>query len=364
MPSDLEYLPNYIPDTLYTHPATRGVYATIVAENEVPLGEVEVTSRSRLAVSAFFVDEKKDFGTFKITKLAFHKTHGWRDDGHVQINRFDLPKMRAFISILASIDLQDRTKTKVSLGNIQIDELSTLLNSSLGAQLVSQLSESPELHEDIYAVAAKRLVLREFERNLLENLSEPDWQSFFENNTWIFGHGLNFVFLEGVSKKLEATTTGANFNQSGKRADALLRTRAEVSQYVLVEIKRADTDLLQNKAYRPGCWTVSHELSDAVTQVQKTVFDFARNHFRDRMKDASGNDLSDDVYAIEPQSYLVVGNLSQISGNDDKITCFELYRKNVRAPVILTFDELHQRAKCIVENLNRSVPSENLQGQE
>lgn len=137
-----------------------------------------------------------------------------------------------------------------------------------------------------------------------------------------------------------------------------MRTRAEVSQYVLVEIKRSETNLFQDNAYRPGCWAVSHELSDAVTQVQKTVFDFTRNRFRDRMKDVSGNDLADNVYAVEPRSYLVIGNLSQVSGNDDKVTCFELYRRNVRAPEILTFDELYQRASCIVENISRQGKSE------
>ena len=40
-------------------------------------------------------------------------------------------------------------------------------------------------------------------------------------------------------------------------------------------------------------------------------------------------------------------------GNDDKIACFELYRRNIRAPEILTFDELFQRASCIVENISR-----------
>ena len=46
-------------------------------------------------------------------------------------------------------------------------------------------------------------------------------------------------------------------------------TRAEVSQYVLVEIKKSDTELLQEEEYRSGCWGVSSELSNAVTQTAK-----------------------------------------------------------------------------------------------
>ena len=130
-------------------------------------------------------------------------------------------------------------------------------------------------------------------------------------------------------------------------------TRAEVSQYVLVEIKKNDTDLLQGVAYRSGCWGVSEELSNAVTQTQKTVFDFTRRRFRDHLKDGYGNDTGQTVYAVEPRSFLVVGNLSQLAGNDDKIACFELFRRNTKAPEILTFDELFHRARCIVENISK-----------
>lgn len=181
---------------------------------------------------------------------------------------------------------------------------------------------------------------------------EPDWQQFFEANPWIFGHGLNYVFLDKVGPKLEARTTGNTYDQGGKTVDGLMRTRAEISQYVLVEIKKADTALLRpGVPYRAGCYGVSDELSNAVTQIQKTVWEFSRDRFRERMKDAHGNDLDEEVYAIEPRSYLVIGNLRQLRGNNDKVTCFELYRRNVRAPEILTFDELYHRAKFIVANL-------------
>lgn len=194
--------------------------------------------------------------------------------------------------------------------------------------------------------------MREFKSNLESDLSEPDWQAFFERNTWIFGHGLNYVFLEKVAEKLETNTTGKAFDQHGKRADGLMYTRAEVSQYVLIEIKRNNTDILRADPYRSGCWTVSNELSNAVTQVQKTTFEFTRNRFRDPRKDNEGNDKEGYLYAVDPKSYLIIGNLSMISGNDDKISCFELYRRNVRAPEIITFDELYYRARCILENLS------------
>ena len=52
---DLEYLVNYKPNTLYTVPAKngQGAYATFVGDGEQVVAEIDVTSRCKLAVSAF-----------------------------------------------------------------------------------------------------------------------------------------------------------------------------------------------------------------------------------------------------------------------------------------------------------------------
>ena len=93
-----------------------------------------------------------------------------------------------------------------------------------------------------------------------------------------------------------------------------------------------------------------------MTQTQKTAFEFTRNRFRDYLKDDLGNDTGRTIYSVDPRTYLIIGNLSELTGNDEKIACFELYRRNIRAPEILTFDELFQRASCIVENITRETP--------
>lgn len=354
---DVEFLARYKTQTLYTAPdkAGKGAYATLVGNSEEIIGELDITTRSKLAISAFYVNDRADFSTLKITKLKFHKKYGWQADGEIVLNHFQIVQMREFVSIMSSLDLRETKKTRIALENIHFGALGTLLKSNEGTALLQKLAASPDLHQDIYAVAAKRAVLDAFEANLRGDLSEADWQAFFESNPWIFGHGLNYVFLSKVGKKLERVTTGSAFDRSGKRADGLMLTRAEVSQYVLVEIKKSDTDLLRRLPYRPGCWAVSDELSGAVTQTQKTVFEFARNRFRDRLKDAFGDDTDTEIYSVEPRSYLVIGNLAQIKGNDDRIACFELFRRNIRSPEILAFDELYYRATCIVSNLSHEA---------
>ncbi len=100
---------------------------------------------------------------------------------------------------------------------------------------------------------------------------------------------------------------------------------------------------------------MSDDVSNAVTQIQKTTFDFAQRRFRDGLKDRRGNETGQTVYSVEPRSYLVVGNTTELQGNDDKVACFELYRRNIRSPEIITFDELLHRARFIVENISQSL---------
>lgn len=376
---DIGYLINYKPETLYVNPVPRGTgaYTTLLAEGEDLVGEIDVTNRFKLALSMFHVSEKNDYRSFKLTKIKFHKTYGWQRDGEVKINGFALSRLGEFAQLLSILDFTEVTKSRISLSDMNFQNLGAILRSDKGAALLKQISEEPDLSEDIFALAHKKRELETF-RRLLEEFDtfaddyvrrhgvtktgeEEIWQHFFERNPWIFGHGLNYVFLDKEGKKLEAVTTGAAHASVGNRVDALMRTRAAISQYVLIEIKKASTDLLRKKPYRSGCWTVSSEVSDAVSQIQKTVFDFTSNQTpKVQTKTEDGYMTGDEIFRVRPKSYLVIGNLRKLQDSDERFTCFQLFRSSLTAPEILTYDELYERAKCIMETLggNRPPPDE------
>lgn len=371
MTDDVEYLANYIPDTLYVNPEGRGngAYAALLSEHEKLIEEIEVTERSRLALSVFYVNDRQDFNRFKLTKITFHRTHGWRKDGEIMLNRFHRAHLKEFATLLSSMDFKDATKTKISIKDLDFVSLNAILKTKQGGDLLKQIANYPELSEDIFALAHKKAALEDFRKLLTDYESfkssyikrhgltaqgeENIWQYFFEQNPWIFGHGLNYIFLDKVDKKLETITTGHAHDSSGKRVDALMRTRAEISQYVLIEIKKSSSLLLKSQEYRAGCWAVSNDVSDAVTQIQKTAFDFTNNKFHKIPRvDGDGRVSGEEIYRIQPKSYLVIGNLAELKGYDDKFVCFHLYRTSLNTPEILTYDELYERAKCIVETIS------------
>src|ERR1700690_1344366 len=146
MPSELEYLATSKADKLYINPAKNGAgaYVNLIGDNEALLGEIDITSRSKLAVSAFYVRDKTDYDTFKLTKLKYHKTYGWQEDGHIHINKFQLIQMKEFIAIITSLDLREGKKTRIALGDIHLGALGVLLTSSEGPALLKALAASPE----------------------------------------------------------------------------------------------------------------------------------------------------------------------------------------------------------------------------
>lgn len=142
MPEDAEYLARYKNNHLYIHPGQKGAYAAVAGESEEIIGEIDVTSRCKLAISAFYVNDRSDFGTFKITKLRFHSRWGWREDEHVHVNHFQLSQMREFLAITSTLDLSDAQKTRISLDNIPVSALGALLSSTKGAEIVNELGQA------------------------------------------------------------------------------------------------------------------------------------------------------------------------------------------------------------------------------
>jgi hypothetical protein len=63
--------------------------------------------------------------------------------------------------------------------------------------------------------------------------------------------------------------------------------------------------------------------------------------------------IIDEVAVCRPRSLLVVGSLSEFHENDRfnraKYESFERFRRSLRDPEIVTFDELFERARIMLE---------------
>ena len=284
------------------------------------------------------------------------------------------PELRQFLSVLQLIeesefDGENRVRIDVDdLKNFNVsrEALTQVASENLG--IIEEIARNAITRRDIVAIAYRRSVLQRF-RSMLDDSEafaaekqrygkesdEAVWQAFFEENQWIFGYGLFYVFASGIDDgKLERAVEGFSVAGGGKRADALLRTRGTVNSLCIVEIKKPVTELLEGSEYRGEVWAPSREVTRAVAQVQRTV-DAAEQRIGRRLDilESDGAPTGEIAFAYRPRSILVVGNLSEFVGqhgvNEKKFSSFELYRRQLVAPEIVTFDELYERAKFVVE---------------
>lgn len=228
-------------------------------------------------------------------------------------------------------------------------------------QLVAEFARSQITSEDVIALAYRRQELGTFRKMLDQNdLSEDDWQSFFERNQWIFGYGLAYVFTTGLDgQKLQASIRGASLTKHGKEPDGVMKTRAAISSLCLVEIKKSSTSLLKTGSYRSGTWSPTAELSGAVAQSQENVRAASDELGIDHIfTDDNGYPTGEHIVSVQPRSFLVIGNLDEFASdkgtNIARYRSFEDFRRNLRQPEILTFDELFERARFIVESADKS----------
>jgi Domain of unknown function (DUF4263) len=220
---------------------------------------------------------------------------------------------------------------------------------------------------DVIALSHRRAVVERFRllltdaeafnRARQEAAGGPEgvWQKLLEDNPWILGIGLSGQLLTSWNpEKLEQVVSGFSVAGPGKRTDALLRTAGRVKSLVLAEIKHHETALLSGNEYRPGCWAPSFELSGGVAQVQQTV-DRAVDEIGKRLPDTDddGAETGEATWLVRPRSFLIVGQLNELRGqagvNPAKFRSFELYRRNLYEPEVITFDELLARAEWHVQ---------------
>lgn len=185
---------------------------------------------------------------------------------------------------------------------------------------------------------------------------ERAWQAFFEENTWIFGYGLTLVACDGYrDERLEQITTARNvFGGGGKRTDALMKTKGFIETLLFAEIKPHEAPLLAGAPYRhPDVYQPSAEMTGAISQVRKTAHK-AVNKLGDlHRQHRDSGEFEFEVSTIRPRQVVVAGQLSQLGDGDEvnveKLTSFEMWRRGELDVEVITFDELYERARFIVE---------------
>lgn len=313
---------------------------------------------SRQQLKAVFFEASR-----AVPYLAFQRftAHGKpvADKKTLILNQEEIAILRDFLTKIESVDLLDRDGVRISaeagrqllegrrlpadLLRDRAEELAEFLRSDLSAP-------------DVTALAKRHEALKKFEQMMIEAHPERDWQAFLEDEPWILGAAGAPQFLHRVGDKLEQVIRGwDDLGNAGKKVDSLMRTAGVVSALTFVEIKRPDTTLLRSTPYRPGAWAIDQHIAGGVAQLHATV-DAAQAQIGQRLRglDAGGFETGLSMELCRPRSILVAGSLSQMLDeagrpNHAMFRSFEAFRRSLRDPEVVTFDELHHRARAVLD---------------
>ncbi len=382
--TDRPYHFNKNPHKIYisgSFPNKEGVpqmrYASQVTDNAEGLAFANVedevvlykTPAGRSEIRATLVEDDRKVKSVLIQR--YDAKSGPSEKFHFTFGGAAIERLLSFFEAIKTHPLDRDEKIHLStgeLGNIALDLTSAKRLFGDHEELFLSVAEnSIDLKRDLQALGYRRKTLDTFQQMLadksffdeekqrLGKTTEAVWQAFFEANTWIFGYGLCYQFLGKIdAKKMEQFVVGNDIESAGKRADAVLKSQARINSLCFVEIKKHDTALLNGDAYRADVWTPAKDVIGGVAQVQTTVqLAIERYGHRLEITDDDGEPLGEPLFVIDPKAFMVVGSLDEFITDNGKINvkklrAFELYRRNINRPEIITFDELYNRAKFIV----------------
>jgi len=277
--------------------------------------------------------------------------------------RDEFNELLEFLTLVRFIDLSNTNNFKLSLSDLKQkvlvdrDDQSVIeafknLHGKDRLRLLEQIRDEKLTKQDLDILSGRKDGIETFYQKLYveKNWTEPQWQAFFEKNTWIFGYGLDYRFLSILQR--EAAVSDSDLDgKNTVESDFLL---GSTDFTVLVELKRPDTPLFETLKNRSRSWKLSKYMVEAVSQIlaQKASWEIKSTQ---NCYNTEGNLINQRT--CDPKCILIVGSREQFNDNsrdqDIKFRTFELFRRDSRNIEILTYDELYERAYYIV---NQELP--------
>lgn len=201
------------------------------------------------------------------------------------------------------------------------------------------------LAREVELITLEELIKR-YEKLLGEDRGEAAWQTFFK--TYPFALKLAFGYPI-IAMGDQVSVGGGRFDGKGEKITDFTASAALSGNLALIEIKTPDTALLGKVPYREGVYAPSRDLSGSITQVLDQKYqlqiDFASKRLKSRAFDL-------EVYAV--QCLVIVGR--NPAGDDEKKS-FEMFRRDLRHVLVLTFDEMLLKLKTILDFLRSDLPA-------
>lgn len=352
----------------------RQVKMVVEGNDQLHLGEIEGAMCLRLTgntrktqVSALVTQDDKSIK--RLTLQTFKTRAGdWIEAVEKDEFTFRTDEFTRLLSFLSQIKFVDLSNEE----NFQIEDISTnagpkaIIDAS-DRGIVTRIKNMNDRQRNVLLEALQRSLtaeeinillgrkqgIAEFEEHMrLLDWGEVQWQDFFEREQWVFGYGLDYRMMRQFDREMTVGTGGSD-NRNRPVIDFLMTF---TDYTVLVEIKTPDTPIFTaSRRGRAGTWEFSREFMSAVSQIIEQKAEWLSFAQVGDHHNKSGTERLT-ARTRNAKSILVIGSRDEFSrstGSRDANVMrdtFELFRRENRSIDIVTFDELHERARFITRS--------------
>lgn len=236
-------------------------------------------------------------------------------------------------------------------GELFEQTLEWIVNTNNSEKIIDKFLKLQEKDLDqlnsLVGIANLKKILSIWDENK-ENSSEKFWQALFKENTWV----LSQIFSNPtVLIDNEAYVGGKTTNNDKGKVVDFLYANPFSKDAVLIEIKTPTTNLLNTTEYRAGVYSVNKELAGAVSQVL-TYKGSLQSEYTQILVNNIRSQKPIDFDVINPTCVVIGGRFDVLDSSDLKHS-FELYRKELKSVIVITFDELFMKIRHLIDLLSK-----------
>ena len=233
---------------------------------------------------------------------------------------------------------------KAPLSEDEQDALLTLVAQNTETIARTKSDRLASLKRDIELVTLDNLI-ESYESMVVKKLPEGRWQVFLNENPFI----LTLAFGYPVIKVHDQASVGGRtiFGTGEKIADFLVK-HSMTNNVAIVEIKKPQTKLLNQRKVSDGVYAPSGELVGAMNQTLDQ-----KHRLEQEIAQIKVNSRIYDIESYSLHCCLIVGT---VPSGEDRLRSFEMFRGNSKDVEIITFDELLEKLKHVREFLNSPEP--------
>ncbi|MCG3685308.1 DUF4263 domain-containing protein [Aliarcobacter butzleri] len=170
---------------------------------------LKATDNKQQEIKAYFYEDTRDIKTLTVQRWITKTGNAHKESMVLYGEQLDL--LLKFVQSLKGIPLNGKGKvtipldialSKINEPSITDENISNYLKTN--PTLLNKIVENDLTENDVVSIGYRKKQLEVFKTMLDNDLKESDWQKFFENNSWIFGYGLSYIFNDSmIDQKLE-----------------------------------------------------------------------------------------------------------------------------------------------------------------